>query len=116
MLGGPQAEQTLFLKNAQQLGLGLQGEIAHLVKEKRALVGYFNLADAPFLARARKRARRVAEDLGFKEVLGYRRAVDAYERTLGAGTGGMNGTRGQLLAASRGAENEHCRVRAGITQ
>lgn len=83
----PQAERTLFLKNAQQLGLRLQGQIAHLFEEKRSLVAHFNFSGASFFARARKSAQRVAEPLGFKEFLGNGRAVDARKRAFRAGAG-----------------------------
>ena len=58
-----------FLQHAQQLRLGAGGELADLVEEERALIGVLEEA-WPLNDRAGERAPRVAEQLGFEQVVG----------------------------------------------
>ena len=64
--------------------------------------------------RAGKRAARIAEEFGFKEILGDGRAVDADQRALGARAFGVQGVGEQLLARARGSQNQHRRVQLGV--
>ena len=57
-----QPPQPALLQHAQQLGLQLDGDLAHLVEEERAAVGQLEHAGAA-LIRAGEGAALVAEDL-----------------------------------------------------
>jgi hypothetical protein len=69
---GPRSAQALdlaLLQSAQQLGLQVERQLAHLVEKERALVGQLQTAD---LARngAGERALLVAEELAFEQPAG----------------------------------------------
>src|SRR5438552_798 len=83
------AEHAL-LEHAQELGLQAERQLADLVEEAGAAVGSLEQS-APAPHGPRERATLVAEQLGFEQRLRQRRAVDGHERTLGAGTGVVDG-------------------------
>ena len=56
---------------------------------------------------AGERALLVSEQLRLEQGLGDRRAVDRHERPCPSGTVPVNGARGQLLAGSALADQEH---------
>ena len=73
--------ESALLEHAQQLGLRDDRQVADLVEEQRAVVGQFEAAGLA-VVRAGEGALLVAEDLGFEQRVGQRRAVDRLE--LGA--------------------------------
>ena len=60
------AFDLVLLEDAEQLGLGLQGQLADLVQEERAAVGQLEAADAPGDG-AGERPLLVAEELALDE-------------------------------------------------
>ncbi len=69
-----------ILDGPQQLGLGRERKVGHLVEEQRAAVGMFELAAAT--AHASGRAIFDAEQLGLEQRLDEGGAVDGDERPL----------------------------------
>ncbi len=74
--GAADAVDLALLDRAQQLGLQPRIHLADFVEQQRAAVGLLELADAPRDG-AGEGALLVAEQFGFQQVLGDRRAVDA---------------------------------------
>ena len=68
-----------LLDGAQELGLQPHVHLGDFVEQQRAAGGFLELADAA-RDRAGEGALLVAEQLGFEQVLGDRRAVDRDER------------------------------------
>ena len=66
------------LEHAQQLRLGLEAQVAHLVQEQRAAIGQLEAAHAP-LGSARERAALVPEHLGLHQILRDGGAVHTHE-------------------------------------
>src|SRR6185437_17060324 len=93
----------------EQLGLLRERQLADLVEEEGAAVGGLEEADL-LVARAREGAALVAEQLGFDELLGQRRAVDGDERLVGARPVEMQRACDQLLAGAGLAEDQHRRA------
>ena len=91
-----------------------QGDFPDFVQKEGALVGQFDLADFAVLMRAGKRAARIAEQLGLKEILGDGRAVDADQRAFGARAFGVQGMGKEFLARAGGSQNQHRRVQLGV--
>ena len=81
--GAADALDFAGLDRAQQLGLGLEREVADLVEEQRAAVGQLEPALLA-LHRAGERPALVAEQLALDQVLRDRRTVDLDERARGA--------------------------------
>ena len=75
--------ELLLLQHAQQLDLGVERQLAHLVQEQGALVGQLEAPD-PALQRAGERALLVAEQLALDHALRDRAAVDLDERPVAA--------------------------------
>ena len=94
-----------LLKEAQQLDLQRQRDVADLVEEQRAAVGQLDLAVGG-LDRAGERALLVAEQLALEQVLGDRRAIDGDELALAAARF-VNRAGEQFLAGAAGAEQHH---------
>ena len=105
-----------FLQRAQQLHLRVERQLADLVEEQRAAVGFLELADA-LVDGAGERALLVAEQDALDEVLGDGAAVDGDERLAGALALALDGAGDQLLAdaASRLRSARGCwRRRRGV--
>src|SRR6185437_4475891 len=98
--------KTFFLQDAQQLGLGVGGEIADFIQKNRAALGLFEPADAPRIG-AGKTAAFVAEQFAFKQRLGNRGAVYGNERFIRAVAVLVERACDQFLARAGGAANEH---------
>ena len=82
----PIAAETVdlpLLEGAQQLGLQADIHFADFVEQQRATIRCLKLADPPG-DRAGEGAFFVAEQFGFQQVLGNRRAIHRHERPLGA--------------------------------
>ena len=75
-------------------------------------MGLLELADSPGHG-AGEGALLVAEQLGFEQGVGNRRAVDRDEGLLGAAAVTVDKSRQQLLAGARLAGNQHARVGRG---
>ena len=79
-LAGADPFESLFLEDAEQLGLNLQADVADFVQENRAAVGQLETADlvadgsgeGPF---------DVAEEFAFKDAGGEGGTVDFHKRT-----------------------------------
>ena len=102
----------LLLEGAQDLGLGLQGHVPHLVEEQGAPVGQLELA----LARGQgpgERALGVAEELALDEVLGDGGAVHLDEGARGAAALVVDVAGHELLARAVLAEDEPSTVAGG---
>ena len=99
-----------FLQRPQELDLGRHVHVADLVQEQRAALGQL---EATLLERvgARERPLLVAEQLGFDQAAGQRRAAHLDERLLRAGRVVVDRVRDHLLAGARLAPDEHRRVR-----
>ena len=76
---GADALDLAALEHPQQLGLGLELQVADLVEEQRAAVGQLEAPDAP-IGGAGERAALVAEHLALDQVARNRGAVDRDER------------------------------------
>src|SRR5205823_4491608 len=74
-------------------------ELADFVEKQRAAVRGLEHPDA-LGNRARECATRVAEQLGFDEILGQRRTIERRERAVPTRAISMDCARDQLLAAS----------------
>ena len=70
-----------LLQHAQKLRLHGRTHLRDFVEEQHAARGLLDLARVHCL-RARERAALVAEQLGFEQLFGQRRAVERDERTL----------------------------------
>src|SRR5690349_8167246 len=103
------AFETLFLKDAQDLRLRAQAHVADFVEEKRAAVSLLEFTSLVF-RRAGKTALDVAEELGFDEFLGDRRAIDFDERALTAKARGVQRAGNELLARAALAINQHAAI------
>ncbi|CAJ6550943.1 Uncharacterized protein conserved in bacteria [Burkholderia pseudomallei] len=102
--------ELLVLQHAQQLALQRHRHVADFVEKERAAVGKLELADAPLAIRARVRARRRAEELGFEQRIGNRRDVDGHERLQCPRGRRVDRMREQLLTGARLAEQQHRRI------
>ena len=93
------ALEGALLEEAEQLDLGGQRDLAHLVEEDGAAGGQL---EAPLAAGdgAGERALLVAEELALQQGLAERRAVEAHQRRLGAGAGAVDHLGDQLLAGA----------------
>ena len=100
------ALELALLEDAEQLGLGLQGQLADLVEEERAAVGQLEAADAPGDG-AGEGALLVAEELALDEPRGEGGAVDLDQRPGGPPAVGVDRPGDQLLAGPRLAGDEH---------
>ena len=94
---GADALDLALLQHAQDLGLGAQAHVPHLVEEDRALVGELELADL-LLGGAGERALLVAEELALDQLLGDGRAVHLDEGLVLAQAVAVDGAGHQLLA------------------
>ena len=94
-----------LLQHAQELGLGVGGELAHLVEQDGAGVG---LAEEPWAGAngAGEGPFGVAEQLGFGELRGEGGAVEAHEGPVGAPGGEHDGLGHPLLAGAALAGDE----------
>ena len=102
--------EPLLLERAQNFGLQRQRQIADLVEKERSPVRHLELAGLPGHG-AGERALLVAEELGFEQRFGNRRAVDRDKRRVGALAEGVQRAREQLLAGPALALEEHRRIR-----
>jgi len=111
-LQGPPAEplDLPLLQHAQQLHLDVRRDLPDLVEKQRAPVG---LDEPPVVAlgRASEGPLFVPEQLRLEDRLRQRGAVDRHERAAGARRAVVDGTRQQLLAGPRFAEQQHRRLR-----
>jgi hypothetical protein len=104
--------ELALLQHAEDLGLGGQGQLAHLVEEDRPARGA--LEPAGLLAiRPGEGAPLVAEELALDEALGQRSAVDPDERALGAIRVAMQRRGDQLLARAALADDQDGRIGRG---
>ena len=99
----------MLLQHAQNLGLNRGAHVADFVEEQAAAIGLLEAADALPIG-ARERALFVAEQFGFEQRLGQRRAVHLDEVPRSAQRVVMDRARDQLLARARFAANQHRRV------
>ena len=96
---GPRAAEALdlaLLQGAQQFGLQVERQLAHLVEKERAFVRQLQAAD---LARdgAGERAFLVAEELAFEQSGGNGGAIQLDKGALAARAQAVNGARQQAL-------------------
>ncbi len=105
-----QAHELALLHDAQQLGLGLQGDVADLVEEQRALVRQLEEALLRIHG-AGEGALHVAEEVRLQEVVRERPGVDDDEGLVRARGVGVDGLGHQLLARSALADHEDGRAR-----
>src|SRR5204862_7876471 len=75
--------ELVFLKDAQDLGLGARVHVADLVEEQGAAVGELELA-ATLVGGARECALLVTEELALDELGGDRGAIELDEGAVGA--------------------------------
>ena len=101
-----------LLEHAQELPLDLGRDVSDLVEEDRAAVGEL---DTPLAVavRAREAAAKVAEELGFEEILRVGGAVHRHEGTRGARALRVQRARDQLLAGAALAADQDGRVVRG---
>src|SRR2546425_12686014 len=85
-----------FLQGAQQLNLKGRACLGYLVEQQRSAVGLFKQA-ATRAVRAGERAARVTEQLGLKQRVRERSAVDRTELFVRSRTLAMNQPRDQLF-------------------
>ncbi len=114
-LVGAQPLQFLLLQHPQQFDLLGQRHAFDFIQEQRAAVGIFQLADALALG-AGERAAFVAEQLGFKQLLGDGRAVERDKRLFCPWAKIMQATGDQFLAAAGFATDQHIDRQAGQVQ
>ncbi|MNE33714.1 hypothetical protein D3C80_1274010 [compost metagenome] len=106
-----QSLQLTALQYTQQLGLHGQRQLADFIEKQRAAIGQFELATA-VVHRPGEGAANMAEQLAFHQGVGQRGAVEADDRFVGAGRGGMDGLGHQLLADPGFAGDQHGQVAA----
>ncbi|MEZ4388816.1 MAG: hypothetical protein R3D98_14830 [Candidatus Krumholzibacteriia bacterium] len=94
-----QAVEGALGQQAQQLGLGGHGQVAHLVEEEGAAVGRRGQSLAVGL-RAAEGALDVAEELPLEHGVGDRGHVHGHERLVGAGALAVDQLRHHLLAGA----------------
>src|SRR5262249_43553473 len=99
-----------LLQDAQELVLDLGRDVADLVEEEGAAVGFAEEA-APGPGRAGEGAALVAEELALEERRRQRRAVEGDEGRLAPERHAVDRAREELLAGAALAEDEHARVR-----
>jgi hypothetical protein len=97
------------LQDAQELHLSRGREIADLVEEERAAVGFLETADAQ-LFRARIGARLGAEKLGLEQLVGQAAGVDLDERLVASARIHLHDLREALLARSVRSRDEDRRL------
>src|SRR5215470_3008847 len=106
------ALDLLLLQRAQQLALELEGDLAHLIEEERALVGQLEPPD-PVPDRSREGTLHVTEELALEQLARNRSAVDRDQGTIATRTQLMNRPRRQLLASPRLSGDQDRRVGPG---
>ena len=94
------------LQGAQQLHLGVERQLADLVEEQRAAIGFEEFADA-LLDGAGEGAFLVAEQDALDQILRDGAAIDGDEGLGSAGAFALDGARDQLLADARFAFDQH---------
>ena len=108
LVGAAHALERLLDQNSQNLVLGLARHVGDLVDKQRAAVRLFQCAD---LAALPVGHLFHAEQLELHALRHHRRRIDHDERPVGASGLGVDGTRGQLLARARRADDENAAVR-----
>jgi hypothetical protein len=109
--GGADAHHLAALEHPQELGLQLDGQLAHLVEEDRAPFGGLEDAHAA-LAGAREGPALVAEEHALGEGAGDGRAVEHDEGPARVGRAVVQAPRGELLAGAGLALQEDGQVGA----
>jgi hypothetical protein len=110
--GAAEPLELALLQDAQELGLGRQGHVAHLVEEQHAARRQLDLARLGEL-RAGEGAALIAEQLRLEQLLGQRRTVQGDERGVLARGRLMDEAGDDLLAGARLAADQHGRVGGG---
>ena len=110
LLGSADPRKGPLLDETQQLDLGLEGEVADLVQEKRPALGAFRPADAA-AHRAGEGALLMAEQLALDERFRQRRAIERDKRLVLAGRKRDDGAGDHLLAGAAGAADQYRGVR-----
>ena len=107
---GAEALELLLLQHAQQLHLHISGQLTNLVEKDRAVVGEL---ESPFLLlhRAGERTSLVTEQFALGEGRREGAAVDLDHHRALAPAQVVNGSRDELLAGARFAQNQHRRIR-----
>jgi hypothetical protein len=95
----PTRRTLAFLQRAQQLRLRARRQLAGFVEEQRALIRLLEQA-GPLADGAGERALRVAEELGFEQLVGQRGAVHGAEPPGAARAARVDRARDELLAAA----------------
>ena len=104
-----QSLEGLLLQSAQQLGLEIQGNVAHFIQKQSPAMRHFKAAD--FLTeRAGEGSPLVAKQLAFEQPGGNRRAVQADKGKIPSWTQAVNGARHQLLASPGFPQDQYSRV------
>ena len=100
-----------FLQRAQQLDLHVEPQLADLVEEQRAAIGFLEFAQM-LVGGAGEGALLVAEQDAFDQVLGDGAAIDGDEGLAGALRAALDGARDQLLADAEFAfdQDRECRI------
>src|SRR5690554_1933233 len=98
-----------LLKEAKELHLRRERDLADLVEKERAPIGLFEAALAPNL-RTCEGTALMPKELGLKEGFGERRAIQAYKRLISASREVMDGGGDELLTRPRFAGDEDRRA------
>ena len=109
-LVGAHRFEFLFLQHPQQFALQWQRHVADFIEKQRAALGDLELAGATLAVGTGKGAGRSAEELGFKQVMGNRRAVDAHKSFVRPGRCAVDGLGEQLLAGAGFPEQQYRRL------
>src|SRR5207248_2306466 len=97
---GPDRINLAFLQGAQKLDLHVEPQLADLIEEEGAAVGFLKLSEM-FVARPGERPLLMTEEDAFDQVFGYRAAIERDERFAGALGTALNGAGNELLADAR---------------
>ena len=111
-LGAAHADILAALQHAQQLDLGLQRHLAHLVEEERTAVSDFEVALLLGM-RIGIGAAFVSEELAIHRALGDGAAVDGKVGTVLTGRTVVDDAREMLFADARLTRDEYTQIRRG---
>ena len=112
-LAAAHAGDLFLLEDPQELGLGGQGELAHLIQKDGALVGHFKQAGLALPVGTGESAALIAKELTLSQVFRDGPAVDADEVFGGAGGALVDIGGDALLAGARLALDEDDGVQLG---
>ena len=94
----PQAYHLPILEHPQQVGLQVEGHLAHFIEKERPSIGLFKLSCQAAPAGAREGALDVAEELAGQELPRQGTTIDGHEGTTGPPPRPMQGAGKELFA------------------